>query len=62
MTIKELRLQSGMSRSEFAEYFGIRYRTIQRWELDGESSESRNCPDYLLELMEYKLKKENLIK
>lgn len=53
MTFKELREQSGMSRTRFAEYFGIPYRTIQNWEL-----ELRECPEYLLDLMEYKLNSE----
>ena len=61
MTLKELRLASGMARKEFAEYFGINYRTVQRWELDSSSSESRNCPEYLLDLMKYKLIKENIL-
>lgn len=57
MTIKELRKAAGMSRKEFAAYFGISYRRVQNWELD-----SRNCPELLLELMEYKLTNEKLIK
>lgn len=61
MTIKELREAAGMSRSKFAEYFGIPYRTVQSWELYSQSVEGRKCPDYLLELMEYKLRKENII-
>jgi DNA-binding transcriptional regulator YiaG len=56
MTIKELRIQSGMNIKQFSEYFGIPYRTIQNWE-----SGQRNCPEYLLSLIEYKLKKENII-
>ena len=58
MTFKELRLQSGMSRPAFAEYFEIPYRTVQSWELYGESSEGRKCPEYLLKLMKYKLNTE----
>jgi DNA-binding transcriptional regulator YiaG len=57
MEIKELRQQSGMTRSQFVEYFGIPYRTIQDWELG-----NRKCPEHLLELMEYKLKHEGIIK
>ena len=53
MTFKELRENSGMTRPQFAEYFGIPYRTVQSWEL-GE----RTCPAYLLELMKYKLDNE----
>ena len=56
MTIKELREAAGMSRKEFAEYFGISYRRVQNWELD-----ARNCSDLLLGLMEYKLVNENII-
>lgn len=62
MTVKELRLASGLTRKEFAEYFGLNYRTVQKWELHGSSPEGRKCPEYLLELMKYKLEKENIIK
>ncbi len=57
MTFKELRERSGMTRQEFMEFFGIPYRTIQSWELG-----DRKCPQYVLDLMEYKLRKENIIK
>jgi len=50
MTFKTLREQSGMSRPQFAEYFQIPYRTVQSWELG-----DRQCPEYLLALIEYKL-------
>ena len=56
MTIKELRCQTGMTQKAFAEYFGIPYRTVQDWEY-----EKRQCPDYLLELMYYKLQCEGLL-
>jgi DNA-binding transcriptional regulator YiaG len=56
MTFKELRQQSGMSRPQFVEYFDIPYRTVQSWEL-----EDRQCPDYLIRLMEYKLRNEGFI-
>ena len=51
MNFKELRQSSGMNLTQFSKYFNIPYRTIQNWER-GE----RQCPQYLLELMEYKLK------
>lgn len=57
MTFKELREQSGMARGKFAEYFEIPYRTVQNWELG-----LRECPDYLLKLMKYKLDQEGKIK
>lgn len=53
MTFKELRESTGMNMKQFGEYFNIPYRTIQNWD-----SERRHCPDYLLELMKYKLEKE----
>lgn len=56
MMIQELRDKSGMSRPEFAEYFGIPYRSVQNWER-GE----RECPGYLLALIEYKLEKEGFL-
>ena len=56
MTIKELRTKSGMTQKAFAEYFDIPHRTIQNWE-----GGQRQCPDYLLNLMQYKLEKENKI-
>ena len=57
MTLKELRRMSGMNQKQFSEYFGIPTRTIQHWEAG-----DRKCPEYLLNLMEYKLEKENIIK
>lgn len=57
MSFKELRIMAGMSLKQFSDYFDIPYRTIQNWE-----AEVRKCPEYLLELMAYKLKHEGLIK
>lgn len=56
MKIKELRKASGMTQAEFAEYFGISVRTIEAWE------SRRKAPEYLVKLMEYKLKGEGLMK
>lgn len=56
-TIKELRTASGMTRQQFTEYFKIPYRTLQDWEL-----ENRSCPPYVIELIEYKLRKEGFMK
>lgn len=56
MTFKELRLASGMTRQQFCAYFGIPYRTVQDWELG-----NRPCLQYVLDLMEYKLRKEGII-
>lgn len=48
---KNLREQSGMNMKKFAAHFGIPYRTIQNWEAG-----VNKCPEYLLKLMEFKLK------
>ena len=55
-TVRKLREASGMSMKRFSEYFGIPYRTVQNWEAG-----VNKCPEYLLHLMEYKLKHEGLI-
>lgn len=57
MTFIELRTLSGLTRSQFSEYFNIPYRTIQDWELG-----NRKCLQYIIDLMEYKLRKEGFIK
>ena len=56
MTIKELREQAGLSQQKFGDYFGIPRRTIQNWE-----SGASECNQYILDMMEYKLKGEGLI-
>ncbi len=50
---KELVKRSGMSLVEFGIYFNIPYRTLQHWEYG-----TRKCPDYVIELIRYKLEKE----
>ena len=54
---KNLRQDSGMTQKVYAEYFGIPLRTIENWEAG-----QRECPEYLLQLMQYKLKNEGIIK
>lgn len=53
----ELRNSTGMSRRDFCKYFEIPYRTLQDWELG-----NRRMPDYLLRLMEYKVRMEKLLR
>lgn len=55
--IKSLRQRTGLSQQAFGDYFGIPKRTIQNWE-----GEVNKCPEYLADLMEYKLNKEGMIK
>ena len=56
MPIKALRTAAGMTQKAFAEYFDIPKRTIENWE-----GEQRKCPEYIVALIEYKLKAEGLI-
>ncbi len=51
----KLREATGLNRKQFAEYFGIPYRTVQDWELG-----KRQMPEYLLRLMEYRIRIEKL--
>ena len=53
--IIELRKETKMGRREFAEYFGIPYRTLQDWELG-----NRKMPEYLYRLMAYKVEMEKI--
>lgn len=53
MEFKDLRKASGMNITEFSKYFNIPYRTCQNWD-----NGTRKCPEYLLDLMLYKLQKE----
>lgn len=53
MNFNELFEMSGMNIKQFAEYFKIPYRTIQNWKLG-----LRECPEYVLKLIEYKLDNE----
>lgn len=54
--LKLARKQAGMSQAEFAGYFKIPKKTLQHWELS-----ERKVPDYLLELMLYKLENEGIV-
>jgi len=53
--IATLRVNANMTRTEFAKYLNIPYRTIENWEKD-----TNKCPDYLFDLIEYKLDAEEL--
>ena len=56
MTVRKLVEKTGMTQKQFAEYFGIPFRTLQNWVLGQEK-----CRDYQIELMQYKLQKEGLL-
>jgi DNA-binding transcriptional regulator YiaG len=56
MTIKELRTAAGMTQQAFSDYFGIPKRTVEDWE-----GNKAKPAQYLVTLIEYKLRKEGLI-
>ena len=56
MNIRDLRISSRMTQKQFAEYFKIPLRTIENWE-----TSKRNPPEYVIELIKYKLEKEDLL-
>lgn len=53
--LRKLRESTGMNRKEFCEYFEIPYMTETDWELG-----NRRVPQYLLRLMAYKIRIEQL--
>lgn len=55
--IIELRKATGMNRKVFCEYFEIPYRTVTDWELG-----NRSCPDYVVRLLEYYIRTNDLLK
>lgn len=55
--VRYLRLLTGMKREDFANYLHIPLGTVRDWEQG-----KRKMPDYVYELIEYKVSKEGLIK
>ena len=56
MDIKELIQSTGWTIKQFALYFGIPQRTVENW-----IYRKGSCPSYMVELMKYKLFKEEKI-
>ena len=56
MTIKDMRAKSGMTQKAFSDYLNIPKRTIEDWEND-----RRKAPDYVVEIIEYKLTHEGVL-
>ena len=52
MTIKEIRAVTGLTQKEFAKKYDIPVQTIKGWESSPESSSHRDCPTYVLKLLE----------
>ena len=54
--LKKTRENLGMNRTEFAHYIGIPLRTLEEWEAG-----RRQMPDYVLRLITYYTKMEQLL-
>ena len=55
-TVKEIRLSTGLSQGKFCEMLNIPKRTLQDWEQG-----LRQCPEYVAELIAYRVKHDRKI-
>lgn len=60
MTIREMITATALSQRAFADALGIPLRTIECWCSESPSNR-RKCPDYVLSLIEYKLRNERML-
>ena len=54
--LKKIRENLGMNRTEFSHYIGIPLRTLEEWEAG-----RRQTPDYVLQLITYYTKMEQML-
>ena len=55
--IRARRESTGMNRKDLCAFMNIPYRTVTDWELG-----NRHAPEYIIRLLEYYLRHENMIK
>lgn len=55
--IKEIRELTGLNRKEFCEKYQIPYQTVTDWELG-----HRTAPDYVIRMLEYYVRMQELTK
>ena len=60
MTFRELLAASGMTIKQFSEHLGIPVRTVENWSMKSDISR-RQCPEYVIELIRYRLTAEGII-
>lgn len=53
MLITEIRALTNLNKKDFATKYNIPYRTLQNWE-----GGVRECPKYVLELLEFRVRNE----
>lgn len=61
MTIKDLLSSSGMTIKQFSEHLGIPARTVENWTSESDTSR-RQCPEYVIDLIRFRLTAEGIIK
>ena len=62
MTIKQIRAISGLSQVKFGKMYDIPLNTIKNWECDSDKPNHRDCPIYVLKLLERAVKEDFGIK
>ena len=58
MDCKDIRKLGKLTQKELSQKLGIPLQTIKNWESANNSKSHRECPEYVLQLMEYRIKKE----
>lgn len=53
MEIKEIRTLTGLSQPQFSQKYNIPLPTLRHWE-----QKQRECPQYVLELLEFKVRED----
>lgn len=53
MNIKEIRSLTALTQKDFSKKYGIPLHTLANWE-----QEIRKCPQYVLDLLEFKVKED----
>lgn len=61
MTIRDLLSASGMTQKAFSVHLGIPLRTVENWCTQSDISR-RQCPEYVVELIRFRLTAEGIIK
>ena len=52
MTIKQIRALTGLSQAKFGKKYDIPLNTIKNWECEDGKANHRDCPEYVLYLLE----------
>lgn len=58
MTVKEIRKLTGLSQSQFALKYHIPLSTLHKWEASDDCANHRDCPLYVIELLERAVKED----